>query len=290
MHSTSFPNRRSDVATTKNESCILSDMRLAHLSDLHVLDERSDPGLGVRFVSLGRPIDVAERRRKVLRAFDRAKAAGADHFILSGDLTETGTDLQYEAFADILHSARIAPSMVTLVPGNHDLYARPDAWRLALDGPLAPWRECAAEGPGKIVDLGAVHVAPIDVTVHQRVTSSNGSVTLELADALERRLGDSALGRTPLVVVQHHPPYAHKNPVMQWIDGLRDWSRVFGLLLKHAHAYVMHGHLHRTGDHGVRDAHDVRIFGAPAIVEDEHGPRVRLYDVRGGVLESAGLG
>jgi hypothetical protein len=33
-----------------------------------------------------------------------------------------------------------------------------------------------------------------------------------------------------------------------------------------------------------------RIFGAPAIVDDaEEAPRVRLYDVRDGLLEDAGM-
>ena len=33
-----------------------------------------------------------------------------------------------------------------------------------------------------------------------------------------------------------------------------------------------------------------RIFGAPAVVDDaEDAPRVRLYDLRDGALESAGL-
>ncbi len=264
-------------------------MRIAQLSDLHVLDRRRDPGLGVRFVSLGRPLDAEERRKKVLRAFERARSVGATHFVVSGDLTETGTDGQYELFSSILADTKLDPHAITLVPGNHDLYARPEAWRAALDGPLAPWRAGAAEGPGKIVDLGVVRIAPIDVTVHQRVTRSIGAVTVELAEALGRRFVDPGLAKAPLLAVQHHPPYAHTNPVHQWFDGLRDWARIFQLLLKHAHTFLMHGHLHRTGDRSLRDARDVRIFGAPAVVDDMSGPRVRLYDVRGGGIEAAGF-
>lgn len=274
---------------TKNETCILSRMRLAHLSDLHVLDPGSDQGLGVRFVSIGRPIDANDRKRKVLRAFERAKAAGASHFVVSGDLTETGTEAQYEVFAEVLHEARVAPDAITLVPGNHDLYSHENAWRSALEGPLAPYRGGSAEGPGKVVDLGAVRIAPIDVTVHQQVTRSIGAFTAEIAEALGRRLVDSGLAKTPFLAVQHHPPYAHGNAIHQWIDGLRDWGRIFQLLLGHAHAFVMHGHLHRTRDRAVRSENDVRIFGAPAVVDDDRGPRVRLYDVRGGVIEATGL-
>jgi 3',5'-cyclic AMP phosphodiesterase CpdA len=264
-------------------------MRIAHLSDLHVLDPRTDQGLGVRFVSLGRPIDVAERKKKVLRAFERARAVGANHLVVSGDLTETGTPAQYDVFAEILCEARVNPDQVTLVPGNHDLYTHKDAWRAALDGPLRAYRRGAAEGPGKIVDVGPVWIAPMDVTVHQQVTSSIGAVSAEVAEALASRLADPGLRKVPILAVQHHPPYAHGNPIHQWFDGLRDWRRVFQLLLAHAHAFVMHGHLHAAGDRQVRDRNDVRIFGAPAIVDDGAGPRVRLYDVRDGVIEAAGM-
>jgi hypothetical protein len=51
----------------------------------------------------------------------------------------------------------------------------------------------------------------------------------------------------------------------------------------------MHGHLHSAGDRKVRDPNDIRIFGAPAIVDDDAGPRVRLYDVRSGVIEATGF-
>jgi hypothetical protein len=278
------------VRTTKQEQARLAFVQIAHLSDLHVLAPRNDRDFDVRFVSIGRPLDAGERRRKVLRAFERASAVGADHIVVSGDLTETGTHAQYEAVAEILADARVDPDRITLVPGNHDLYARRDGWRAALDGPLAPYRRGAAEGPGKIVDLGPVRIAPIDLTVHQSVTRSTGAVSRDVAEALAGRLGDPGLMTSaPLLAVQHHPPYPRANPIHQWFDGLRDWARVFQLLVSHAHAFVMHGHLHDAGDRAVRSPTDIRIFGAPAIVDDDARPRVRLYDLRGGVIEATGF-
>jgi hypothetical protein len=51
----------------------------------------------------------------------------------------------------------------------------------------------------------------------------------------------------------------------------------------------MHGHLHRAVDRALLGLR-TRIFGAPALVEDDDDtPRVRLYEVRAGVIECAGL-
>jgi len=53
--------------------------------------------------------------------------------------------------------------------------------------------------------------------------------------------------------------------------------------------HVLHGHLHHVVSRVVGLGRE-RIFGAPAIVDDADDlPRVRLYDLRDGVLESAGL-
>ena len=60
-------------------------------------------------------------------------------------------------------------------------------------------------------------------------------------------------------------------------------------LAKHAHVQVLHGHLHKAVDRLVGLGRS-RVLGAPAIVDDADGcPRVRLYELRDGQLEAAGL-
>ena len=83
---------------------------------------------------------------------------------------------------------------------------------------------------------------------------------------------------------------------MMWLDGLRGYAQVVDLLMNHPRLQVLHGHLHRVVDRmlAVRDVTRARIFGAPAVCDDrDEGclatPRVRLYDVRDGGLESLGL-
>ncbi len=247
-------------------------MLIAHLSDLHLLEPADGRGLGVRFVSLGRPLDAEARMNKALRAVAAARSAGASHFVFSGDLTETGTAEQFEALARMLATARLAPHEVTLVPGNHDAYDGPDGWRRALEGPLQAFAAGAALDPAKIVEREGVCLLPVDATFHQPVTRSAGRFTPELAAGIERRLRDPALQNTPVVVVVHHPPHPRPGP-WHWVDGLLGCGALLDAIAPHPNVTVMHGHLHRSVDlvHGL-----ARVVGASAVVD---GSSIALYDV-----------
>ena len=68
--------------------------KIAHISDVHLLAPRTTKSGGhdlrVRFLSFGRALDAAARRRKLLRSLATAMRSGADHIVISGDLTESG--------------------------------------------------------------------------------------------------------------------------------------------------------------------------------------------------------
>jgi 3',5'-cyclic AMP phosphodiesterase CpdA len=269
--------------------------RIAHLSDVHILDEtRSDRvrarsyDLSTHFVSIGRPLDPVERRKKLKNGLAAAKRAGAHHFVISGDLTEMGTKAQYDVLAETLHESAVEPWRITLVPGNHDSYDSPTAWREAIDGVLRPWAPTSARNAGAVVDIGSVCILPIDVACHQPVTRSSGLIDEAAVDALERRIADTAFRHKPIVLVQHHPPF-ERSALMQWIDGLRGWGRLMHLIERFPAVHTLHGHLHQVVSRVVGLGRE-RIFGAPAIVDDPvDRPRVRLYDIHGTALESVGF-
>ena len=277
--------------------------RIAHLSDVHTLDPETRRGttryrFATKFVSLGRPVDPRARARKLTRALSAAKASGADHVVITGDLTEVGDDVEFEHFANILHDARMPEDGVTLVPGNHDAYTSGAAWRRALEGPLKTWAGASALDTGKVVDRGNVAFLPIDTSCFQSMTRSGGMFTPDAARMVQERIDDPAFSDKAIVLVMHHPPFQHtKNPLVQWLDGLRGCTHVLEMLARHPRLQILHGHLHRVVDRivdlgkGVAGvANRARIFGAPAIVDDnDDKPRVRLYDMRDGALESAGL-
>jgi Icc protein len=268
--------------------------RIAHVSDAHMLDSRpsrsrSGYSMGVRYLSLGRPLDATARRKKFMRSMAVAARSGAQHIIVSGDLTEVGAPEEFEALAEALHETGILPERITLLPGNHDAYSSPHAWRAALDGPLRAYAVASAVGAPSVVDRGEVCFVLLDVSRHQPVTRSAGELSDADARGLERIVVDPAFRDRAIVVALHHPPFTHKTAAYQWINGLRGGARVMELLARLQNVYVVHGHLHYLADR-VAGLGKARVFGAPAIVDDREGEaRVRLYDVRLGEIESAGL-
>jgi 3',5'-cyclic-AMP phosphodiesterase len=271
--------------------------RIAHISDVHMLDPHAKrSGARYRFatkaVSLGRPIDPRARAQKFARALTAAKASGAEHVVISGDLTELGDATEFEHFADVLDAARMPEDSVTLVPGNHDAYTTAAAWRRALAGPLQRWAGASATEPGKVVERSSFAILPIDTSCFQSIARSGGEFTRHAAGLVERRILDPAFRDKAIILVLHHPPFSkHKNPVWEWIDSLRGSTHVLDMMRQHPRVQLLHGHLHRVVDRivGTVSGARARVFGAPAVVDDDATPRVRLYDVHGGALESAGL-
>jgi 3',5'-cyclic AMP phosphodiesterase CpdA len=293
--------------------------RIAHLSDVHTLDRHvlkryGRYRLATKLVSLGRSIDALDRGGRLARALAYAKASGADHYVISGDLTEVGEPLEFEHFAEILHDARLPEGSVTLVPGNHDAYTEASAWAKAIAGPLAAFASTSAapwqhrHGAPPVVERGDVVFLPMDTTRFQSIAWSGGIFTQSMAQALERRLEDTALRDKALVLVVHHPPFYPRSasPWMRWIDGLRGCAEVLDLLSRHPRLQLLHGHLHRVVDRILSSGSServeaaawstdrpplrTRLFGAPATcdgAENADASRVRLYDVQDGALASA---
>lgn len=293
--------------------------RIAHLSDVHILDPRSKTQgaryrFATKFVSLGRSMDPTLRGQKLARALAHAKARGATHYVISGDLTEVGEPAEFEHLAHVLEDAALPPDSVTLVPGNHDAYTSPNAWSRALAGPLARFAPTSATAPGKIVDRGDVAFLPIDTSYFQTIARSSGEFTKRTAEIVHERAGDPALRSKALVLVVHHPPF-HPHRVLRWIDGLRGGAEVLELMAKNPRLQLLHGHLHRmmdrillaregrglstqsaesssdprrAHDHEPREDAHTRFFGAAAtcdasLAPSAHGDAkalgVRFYDV-----------
>jgi Icc protein len=103
-------------------------MRIAHVSDVHLLHpHRAAASLSARLVSYARAFDPVARKARLERALALAVARGADHVVVSGDLTEIGAPAQFEAFGEALANAGLRGDQVTLVPGNHDAYGAASA-------------------------------------------------------------------------------------------------------------------------------------------------------------------
>jgi 3',5'-cyclic AMP phosphodiesterase CpdA len=246
--------------------------RIAHITDLHLVEHdyarrSARERRRLHYLNTGRDIDPERRRRSAIAAL--RLAAHADHVVITGDLTEDGTLAQFEVLAEVLAEARIEPGRVTLVPGNHDLYSAPDAFRRALLGPLRPY--AIASAPDSAVEVGGALLLPICTAVPQSYLRSHG--VLSRPDC--ERITALARARRTLIVAQHHPPLGHRNPIRNWIDGLRNVATSAALLMMHAHVHVLHGHLHAQASRQLEGGRPAQVHCAAAILQS--AAHVRFY-------------
>ena len=252
-------------------------VRIAQLTDLHLVERDHGARRGVRswrlsFLSAHRALDADDRIARATRALAAAAAAGVDHLVITGDLTEDGTVAQFEVLAELLHASGVAAAKVTLVPGNHDVIDRRDGWARALEGPLQAF--AATSQPGGAFDVGALTIVPVNTAFYQHWVMSAGRLgpahTGELVEAV-------ALGRArgrAVLLAQHHPVTTHRNPVVHWVDGLRDHAKARSLLRDEPHVHLMHGHTHRKRDRSLDEARAPQVFSACAVVDGDEPLRV----------------
>jgi 3',5'-cyclic AMP phosphodiesterase CpdA len=263
---------------------------LAHLTDLHMLerDHHKRRGLSrtrLQFLSTGAALDAEARLRRATRMLQLAQRGGAEHILLTGDLTEDGVDAQFEMLAEALHASGVEPERVTMVPGNHDAYVDFQAFDRALAGPLQAYRATSHESARTVLP-GAV-IVPISTTIEgQWFTRSRGAIRAQDVSRI-RRVASHPISRDRAVVVaQHHPPSHHPIFAMEWFDGVDNVAAMRDLLQERSRVHVLHGHTHRRSTKHLSGREHAQIFCA-ASVRDQHDTTelsLRFYKAGAGSL------
>lgn len=263
---------------------------LAHLTDLHMLerDHHKRRGLSrtrLQFLSTGAALDAEARLQRATRMLQLAQRGGADHILLTGDLTEDGVDAQFEMLAEALLASGVEPERVTLVPGNHDAYVDFRAFDRALAGPLRAYRATSQERSRTPLP-GAV-VVPVSTTIEgQWFTRSRGAIRAEDLAHIRRVASDPRNRERAVVVAQHHPPSHHPLFAVEWFDGVDNVAAMRDLLHERSRVHVLHGHTHRRSTKHLSGREHAQIFCA-ASVRDQHDTTelsLRFYKAEAGAL------
>ena len=221
--------------------------RLAHLTDLHLN---------------GTPA----RAEKLARALIQAATLGANHLLLTGDLTAHGNPAHFVELARVLQG--YWPHGATIVGGNHDGAFFKKA--IAADGVLGRWSHTSVAGAA--VQLNDLTIIPVDTYVPKRalIFRALGMVGNPQLDMVDRIVRDA---RRPVVIAMHHGPQAEP---LRAFASLVDARRFAGLLARHPHVSVCCGH-----DHRVLDIGTIHVAAAVA----HHPDPLRLYEVAAGRLK-----
>jgi 3',5'-cyclic AMP phosphodiesterase CpdA len=228
---------------------------LAHLSDVHLAPLR---GFSLRHLNVKRGLGFLNWQRSRKRVHRRGsldlvvadlKAHRPDHIAVTGDLINLGLPAEYEA-AEAWLEGLGAPEEVTVVPGNHDIYAglggHPGVVRWAQYMRADDWgAKLGASGTGGfpfVRRVGPVALIGLNSAVKTPPFVAAGRLgeaqVAALAQILERTEQDGLVR----VVLIHHPPLPGQAPARR---ALRDASALERVLVRCGAELVLHGHNHR---------------------------------------------
>jgi 3',5'-cyclic AMP phosphodiesterase CpdA len=273
-------------------------LRIAHVSDTHVLSTG-----GVQWRNLlfnkrltGQANLLLRRgrvhRREYLRAVLAAAAAGADHVVVTGDITNLALESEFEEARTLLDG--VARSVeVTVVPGNHDIYLPsvhherrfPHHFRRFLQSDLPDLALDLAAGPYPCVKLrGPVAIIALSSGVPRPPFVASGYLGEAQRAALARVLAQPEVARRMPVILVHHPPVDTRSRFARLRDGLVDAAPLRDTLAPLARGLVLFGHLHVRVRCVLRTATGaLDVIGASGAALDHPDPAVRagfnLYDV-----------
>jgi 3',5'-cyclic AMP phosphodiesterase CpdA len=191
-------------------------LRLLHLSDVHF---------------------GAENTLAAAAAADYARTEPFDLLVLSGDVTQDGRPIQFEAAAR-WYGALPGPKLVT--PGNHDA---PPAPLARLFDPFGRYEKRFGPAGSAWFDAPGLAVRAFNTArgIQLRLNWSKGALALSQARAVAADLGQAVPG-TLRVAVCHHPLVeVPHGPMTGRVIGGQDGAR---LLAESGVDLILSGHVH----------------------------------------------
>lgn len=227
-------------------------MRIAHISDLHVLSLRGVHPLAFAGKRIVGAINLLrgmahEYSLDVSRALiaDLNKQS-VDHVVVTGDISNLSLVPEFELAREILMGLSLPASEVTLIPGNHDCYTLDARLRDDFSRVLTPYLKgdlpvaagsfpfVRLRGDVAIIALSTAHPSPPLFAV-----GTLGATQIRAAESL---LQHPEVERRFRIVLLHHPP---RSPHAAWHSRLIDGEQFIGMIERAGANLVLHGHLHR---------------------------------------------
>jgi len=276
-------------------------MRLFHISDLHFQADiplSRFPSLGWRrlvaqteYRLLGRRKRFADVAGAVRRLLAEATAWGADHLLVSGDLTAIALP---EEFEEARHALAGWSGRMTIIPGNHDRYtpaaARAQLFEKAFEEELrSDMRDSAVDGCYPLVKLVGTDAAVIGLT-SARVPITPGFAAGWIGKRQRGRLAEllaapDLRGRM-IFVACHHAPFRANGEPDRKNHGLIDGAKLLSVLRDGRAAALGHGHIHKR--YRIDKAGGPPIFCAGSSTELGHRGFFR-YELRAGALAAEAI-
>ncbi|MFO0678810.1 MAG: metallophosphoesterase [Polyangiaceae bacterium] len=270
-------------------------MRIAHISDLHLLN--LEGATWSRFVNkrlTGYANLRFKRNHKHRSEYVRALAreirnAKADEIVITGDITNLALEGEYEFAVKLLHEELgTGTKHVSAVPGNHDVYTRgamkagrfgtyfadymtSDLPELAV--PLGHGRFPFVKLRGPLAIIGLSSAVPRPPLV------AAGVVGKKQLDALARILAHPEVDKRTPVFLVHHPVHNPRSRTKTLFEGLHDADDLLARIAHLPRGLVLHGHLHKRIQEDVPGGGVVSVGATSASLHHEEAGRMAGFNV-----------
>src|SRR5258706_4352775 len=192
-------------------------MRIAHISDLHVLalagavpfrlfNKRATGYANLRFRR------NHQHKSEIVRAIaSHLSTSQIDHVVITGDVSNLALEAEFHAVRSVLDDVlRLPPSAVTIVPGNHDVYTPGAQKKRRFSQYFAPYLTSdlpgfATEQPGGLFPIvklrGPVAIIGLSTALARLPLIPSCRLGLTQLEALEKSFVSPEIkNRNPVVV------------------------------------------------------------------------------------------
>ncbi len=233
-------------------------MRLAHISDLHLLDLT---GIKLSRLLTNRRIlggvnlllrRAKEYRPEVLEVLvDDLIREGVDHIVVSGDISNLGLESEFER---VFHLLKLLGdgTRVSVVPGNHDYYTAGAALTRRFEKTFYPFMfpngfsDPDADLYPYTKDLGDCLLVGACSAIKTQPLISHGRIGERQLQRLEQVLSDASSQGRMTCLVLHHALHI-RDAMPEYTSRLLDRDAVLAMIHRCKVDLVMYGHDH----HGV---------------------------------------
>src|SRR4051794_31658890 len=236
-------------------------MRIAHLSDLHILSLKgaipfrllNKRASGYANLLLKR--NHVHKSDLVLAIAEELGRSGVDHVVITGDVSNLALETEFAEVRRVLDEVlKLPPSSVTLVPGNHDVYTRGAARTKRFYGYFEPYltsdlpglQASHAAGMFPIVKLrGPVAIIGLATAVARLPFFASGHIGDDQLRALSQILATPEVRKRTPIILSHHPLHNPESRLKSHMEGLQDATQLIRALASVPSGLFLHGHLHR---------------------------------------------